>query len=83
MMWWGNMWFGRCGMPFGMIMMPLLLLICIGIIFYSFNRRLNIYEKQEHGSSENYYEILEEVKKLRKEVEELKKEKNDTEERNA
>ena len=71
-----RMMWGWYGMPFGMLIIPVLLFICIGIIFYSFNQRLNLYESQERGESVSNQDILRELRKLREEIEELKKEKN-------
>lgn len=69
-MWWGT---AGCGMPFGMFMMPLFFLIIIGILFYTFNRRINVFENHRSGSFSDRDEILKELRDIKEEIRDLKK----------
>ena len=71
-MWWGTAGNG-CGMPFGMFMMPLFFLIIMGILFYTFNRRMNVFENHRSGSFSNSDDILRELREIKKELRDLKK----------
>ena len=73
-MWWGTVGNG-CGMPFGMLVMPLFFLIVVGILFYSFNRRINVFENHQFGNTSGRDEILNELREIKEEIRELKKEK--------
>lgn len=73
-MWWGTVGNG-CGMPFGMMIMPIFFLIVMGILFYTFNRRINSFENHQFGDYSKKDEILKEIKELKEEIRELKKEK--------
>ena len=71
-MWWGTAGNG-CGMPFGMFMMPMFFLIIMGILFYTFNRRMNVFENHRSGSFSNSDDILRELREIKKELRDLKK----------
>ena len=71
-MWWGTAGNG-CGMPFGMFMMPMFFLIIMGILFYTFNRRMNVFENHRSGSFSNSDDILREVREIKEELRDLKK----------
>jgi len=62
-------------MPFGMLMMPLFFLIVVGILFYSFNRRINVFENHQFANTSGRDEILNELREIKEEIRELKKEK--------
>ena len=71
------MW-GGGGMPFGMFLFPMFFLVCIGFMFFFFNRGGLTFGCHSRGQVHNDVtnrELLDEVRKLRQEVEELKKEK--------
>ena len=71
-MWWGTAGNG-CGMPFGMFMMPLFFLIIMGILFYTFNRRMNVFENHRSGSFSNSDDILSALREIKEELRDLKK----------
>ena len=71
-MWWGTAGNG-CGMPFGMFMMPMFFLIIMGILFYTFNRRMNVFESHRSGSFSNSDDILRELREIKEELRDLKK----------
>ena len=71
-MWWGAAAKG-CGMPFGMFMMPMFFLIIMGILFYTFNRRMNVFENHRSGSFSNSDDILRELREIKEELRDLKK----------
>ena len=71
-MWWGAAANG-CGMPFGMFMMPMFFLIIMGILFYTFNRRMNVFENHRSGSFSNSDDILRELREIKEELRDLKK----------
>lgn len=71
-MWWGTAANG-CGMPFGMFMMPMFFLIIMGILFYTFNRRMNVFENHRPGSFSNSDDILRELREIKEELRDLKK----------
>ena len=71
-MWWGTAANG-CGMPFGMFMMPLFFLIIMGFLFYTFNRRMNVFENHRSGSFSNSDDILRELREIKEELRDLKK----------
>ena len=76
-MWWGTVGSG-CGMPFGMLMMPMLFLIIIAILFYTFSRRISLLENHQfsdYGGKDGKDEILKQIQELKEEIHELKKEK--------
>ena len=71
-MWWGTAANG-CGMPFGMFMMPMFFLIIMGILFYTVNRRMNVFENHRSGSFSNSDDILRELREIKEELRDLKK----------
>ena len=71
-MWWGTAGNG-CGMPFGMFMMPLFFLIIMGILFYTFNRGMNVFENHRSGSFSDKDDILKELREIKEELRDLKK----------
>ena len=71
-MWWGAAANG-CGMPFGMFMMPLFFLIVVVILFYTFNRRMNVFENHRSGSFSDKDDILKELREIKEELRDLKK----------
>ena len=71
-MWWGTAGNG-CGMPFWMFMMPMFFLIIMGILFYTFNRRMNVFENHRSGSFSNSDDILRELREIKEELRDLKK----------
>ncbi|WP_156784632.1 hypothetical protein [Thermosinus carboxydivorans] len=76
-MWWGHPMWGGWGMPLGMFLFSVFFLVCLGFMFYFFSRGgfpFGHGRDQVHSDVTNR-ELLEEVRKLRQEVEELKKEK--------
>ena len=60
-------------MPFGMFMMPMFFLIIMGILFYTFNRRMNVFENHRSGSFSNSDDILRELREIKEELRDLKK----------
>lgn len=71
---WGPMW-GGWGAPWGMFFMPLFFLVGLGCLFYFFRRGFpfcNCHSKSYNPNSNE--QLVEEVRKLRQEVEELHKE---------
>ena len=70
-MFWGYpMWWG---MPFGMFLFPVFFLICIGCMVYFFSREIPPFGYRNYNDEQTNKELLQEVHKLRQEVEELKK----------
>jgi len=63
---------GGWGMPFGMFLFPFFFLICIGIMFYLFSRRFP-FGCHYNSDIQTNKELIEEVRRLRQEVEALKK----------
>jgi len=74
-MWWGPMGYGW-GMPFVMFLFPLFFFICIGIMFYFFRRGSCPFGYHNHDDAKTNKELLQEVRKLRQEIELLKTAKN-------
>jgi hypothetical protein len=76
-MWWGSPMANGWGMPFGMFLFPIFFLVCIGLMFYFFSRGRFPFGCCGHRSYNNVTnrELLEEVRKLRQELEVLKQEK--------
>ena len=73
-MWWGPS--GGWGMPFVMFIFPFFFIVCMGFMFFFFSRRMCPFgDYHKHRESLDRDELLEEIRKLRREVDELKKEK--------
>ncbi len=74
-MWWGASSPGGFGIPFGMFLFPLLIVICL---FFVFSRRRGPCGcSVRNGDTDvTNRELLEEVRRLRQEVEALKNAKN-------
>jgi len=70
-MWYGPGW----GMPWGMFIFPLFFLICIGFMFYFLSRGSCPFGVHRSSNMDTNKELLEEVRRLRQEIEELRKEK--------
>lgn len=54
-------------------MMPLFFLIIMGILFYTFNRRMNVFESHRPGSFSDKDDILKELREIKEELRDLKK----------
>lgn len=73
-MWWGSSGYAW-GMPFMMFLFPMFFLFCIGMMFFFFNRGRCPFGRRNHDDTHTDKELLEEIRKLRQDVEDLKKEK--------
>ena len=72
---WGSSQWAGWGMPFGIGLFPIFFLICMGFMFFFFIRGRGSLGCHSRGVDSDVMnrELLEEVRKLRQEVEELKR----------
>ena len=74
-MWWGYPPGGGWGMPFGMFLFPIFFLIFMGFMFFMFSRGRCPFGSHVYNDAQANKDLLEEVRKLRQELEELKRRK--------
>ena len=71
---WGTPGWGGWGMPFGMVLVPILFLLGTGFLFYFFSRGCFFNGGRGHSNDEvTNRELLAEIQKLRQEIDELKR----------